>query len=169
MPKKRSQPAQRKPRMDAQRNRERILEVAKDAFARSGAGTSLDDIAKQAGVGAGTLYRHFPTRDALLEAVYRTEVEKLAAAERKLAQDLSPIEALRAWMLLFIDHIATKQLIAPALNTLVQLGWSPQRPTGRAIERDEQAIAQWKRKRRPEIKKKPKNKGLSSSSSTKAG
>jgi Winged helix-turn helix len=72
-------------------------------------------------------------------------------------------------MLLFIDHIATKQLIAPALNTLVQLGWSPQRPTGRAIERDEQAIAQWKRKRRPEIKKKPKNKGLSSSSSTKAG
>ena len=119
MPKKRSQPAQRKPRMDAQRNRERILEVAKDAFARSGAGTSLDDIAKQAGVGAGTLYRHFPTRDALLEAVYRTEVEKLAAAERKLAQDLSPMEALRAWMLLFVDYIATKQIIAPALNTLV--------------------------------------------------
>ena len=119
MPKKRSQPAQRKPRMDAQRNRARILEVAKDAFARSGAGASLDDIAKQAGVGAGTLYRHFPTRDALLEAVYRTEVEKLAAAERKLAQDLSPIEALRAWMLLFVDYIATKQIIAPALNTLV--------------------------------------------------
>ena len=119
MPKKRSQPAQRKPRMDAQRNRERILEVAKDAFARSGAGTSLDDIAKQAGVGTGTLYRHFPTRDALLEAVYRTEVEKLAAAERKLAQDLSPIEALRAWMLLFVDYIAAKQIIAPALNTIV--------------------------------------------------
>jgi AcrR family transcriptional regulator len=119
MPKKRSQPAQRKPRMDAQRNRERILAVAKDAFARSGAGTSLDDIAKQAGVGAGTLYRHFPARDVLLEAVYRTEVEKLAAAERKLARDLSPIEALRAWMLLFVDYIATKQIIAPALNTLV--------------------------------------------------
>jgi AcrR family transcriptional regulator len=119
MTKKRSQAAQRKPRMDAQRNRERILEVAKDAFARSGAGTSLDDIAKQAGVGAGTLYRHFPTRDALLEAVYRTEVEKLAAAERKLAEELSPIEALRAWMLLFVDYIATKQIIAPALNTLV--------------------------------------------------
>jgi AcrR family transcriptional regulator len=105
--------------VDAQRNRERILKVAKDAFARSGAGTSLDDIAKQAGVGAGTLYRHFPARNALLEAVYRTEVEKLAAAERKLAQDLSPIEALRAWMLLFVDYIATKQIIAPALNTLV--------------------------------------------------
>ena len=116
---KRSQPDPRKPRTDAQRNRERILEVAKDAFARSGAGTSLDDIAKQAGVGAGTLYRHFPTRDALLEAVYRTEVEKLASAQRKLAQDLSPMEALRAWMLLFVDYIATKQIIAPALNTLV--------------------------------------------------
>jgi transcriptional regulator GlxA family with amidase domain len=77
---KRSQPARRKPRMDAQLNRERILEVAKEAFPRSGASTSLDDIAKQAGVGAGTLYRHFPTRDTLLEAVYRTEVEKLAAA-----------------------------------------------------------------------------------------
>ena len=105
--------------MDAQRNRERILEVAKDAFARSGASTSLDDIAKQAGVGAGTLYRHFPTRDALLEAVYRTEVEKLAAAERKFAQTMPPIEALRAWMLLFVDYVATKQIIAPALNTLV--------------------------------------------------
>jgi AcrR family transcriptional regulator len=105
--------------MDAQLNRERILEVAKEAFARSGASTSLDDIAKHAGVGAGTLYRHFPTRDTLLEAVYRTEVEKLAAAERKLAQDLPPIEALRAWMLLFVEYIATKQIIAPALNTLV--------------------------------------------------
>jgi AcrR family transcriptional regulator len=119
MSKKRPEPAQRKTRTDAQRNRQRILEVAKEAFARSGANTSLDDIAKQAGVGAGTLYRHFPTRDALLEAVYRTEVEKLAAAERKLAQELSPIEALRAWMLLFVDHIATKQIIAPALNTFV--------------------------------------------------
>jgi AcrR family transcriptional regulator len=79
----------------------------------------LDDIAKQAGVGPGTLYRHFPTRDALLEAVYRTEVEKLAAAERKFAQARPPIEALRAWMLLFVHYIATKKIIAPALNTLV--------------------------------------------------
>ena len=118
MPKKRSQSVARKPRADAQRNRERILEVAKEAFTRSGANTSLDDIAKQAGVGAGTLYRHFPTRDELLEAVYRTEVEKLAAAERKFAETLPPIEALRAWLLLFVDYIATKQIIAPALNTL---------------------------------------------------
>jgi AcrR family transcriptional regulator len=116
---KRLRSVRRKPRTDAQRNRERILEVAKEAFARSGANTSLDEIATQAAVGAGTLYRHFPTRDALLEAVYRTEVEKLAAAERTLAQTLPPVEALRAWMLLFVDYIATKQIIAPALNTLV--------------------------------------------------
>jgi AcrR family transcriptional regulator len=116
---KRSQSHDRKPRTDAQRNRERILEVAKEAFSRHGANTSLDDIARQAGVGAGTLYRHFPSRDELLEAVYRTEVEKLAAAERKFAEDLPPMEALRAWMLLFVDYIATKQIIAPALNTLV--------------------------------------------------
>jgi AcrR family transcriptional regulator len=119
MAKKRTQSAGRKPRTDAQRNRERILEVAKEAFTRSGANTSLDEIAKQAGVGAGTLYRHFPTREDLLAAVYRTEVEKLAAAERRFAETLPPIEALRAWMLLFVDYIAAKQIIAPALNTLV--------------------------------------------------
>src|ERR1700742_3965191 len=119
MPKKPSPPATRKPRTDAQRNRERILQVAKAAFARSGANTSLDDVARQAGVGAGTLYRHFPTRDALLEAVYHTEVGKLAAAERELSEKLPPVEALRAWMLLFVDYIAEKHIIAPALNTFV--------------------------------------------------
>jgi AcrR family transcriptional regulator len=118
MAKRTSQRVQRKPRSDALRNRERILEVAKGAFTRDGANASLDDIAKQAGVGAGTLYRHFPTRDALIEAVYRTEVEKLAAAERKLTEAMPPIDALRAWMLLFVDHIATKKIIAPALNSL---------------------------------------------------
>ena len=119
MAKKRSQPVRRKPRTDAQRNRERILEAAKEAFTRFGADASLDDIAKQAGVGAGTLYRHFPTRDDLIEAVYRSEVEKLAAAERKFAETMPPVEALRAWMLLFVDHIAEKQIIAPALNSVV--------------------------------------------------
>jgi AcrR family transcriptional regulator len=111
--------AHRKPRADAERNRERILEVAKDAFTRFGADASLDDIAKQAGVGPGTLYRHFPAREELLQAVYRSELEKLAEAEQKFAQTMPPIEALRAWLLLFVDGIATKQLIAPALNTLV--------------------------------------------------
>jgi AcrR family transcriptional regulator len=109
----------RKPRTDAQQNRERILEVAKKEFTRSGPNASLDDIAREAGVGAGTLYRHFPTRDALIEAVYRTEVEKLAAAEKKFSETMRPIEALRAWMLLFVDYIAAKQIIAPALNSLV--------------------------------------------------
>jgi AcrR family transcriptional regulator len=119
MPTKHSQLAPRKPRTDAQRNRERILEVAKEAFTHSGANASLDDIAKQAGVGPGTLYRHFPTREELLKAVYRAELEKLAAAEQKLAQTMPPVAALRAWLLLFVDAIAAKQLIAPALNTLL--------------------------------------------------
>jgi AcrR family transcriptional regulator len=119
MPKKHSQPAERKWRSDAQENRDRILEVAKAAFTRSGADASLDDIAKQAGVGPGTLYRHFPTRDALIEAVYHTEVEKLAAAQRELSANLPPIEALRAWMMLFVDYLATKQIIASALNSVV--------------------------------------------------
>jgi AcrR family transcriptional regulator len=118
MPEKGS-PSDRKPRADAIRNRERLLEVAKDAFTRSGANASLEEIAKQAGVGPGTLYRHFPTREALLQAVYRSELEKLSAAEQKLAKELPPIEALRAWLLLFVDAIAAKQLIAPAVNTLV--------------------------------------------------
>jgi AcrR family transcriptional regulator len=114
----RTEPAPRKPRTDALRNRESILGAAKEAFTRYGADASLDEIARQAGVGAGTLYRHFPTRDALIEAVYQGEVEKLAAAERKFAATLPPVEALRAWMLLFVDHIAAKQIIAPALNSV---------------------------------------------------
>ena len=116
---KRSQSKSRKPRTDAQRNRERILEVAKEAFSQFGASASLDEIARESGVGPGTLYRHFPTREALLEAVYRTEVEKLAAAEQEFTRTLSPVDALRAWMLLFIDHIATKKLIAPVVNALL--------------------------------------------------
>ena len=116
--KKPTQPAQRKPRSDALRNRVRILEVAKGAFTRRGAATSLDDIAKEAGVGAGTLYRHFPTRDALIEAVYRSEVEKLAAAARGFIAAMSPMEALRAWLLLFVDYVAAKHIIAPALNSV---------------------------------------------------
>lgn len=116
---KRSQTPVRKPRTDAQRNRERILEMAKEAFTRFGANASLDDIATRAGVGPGTLYRHFPTRDVLIESVYRAEVEKLAASESRFAGTMEPVEALRAWMLLFVDHVAAKQIIAPALNTLV--------------------------------------------------
>jgi AcrR family transcriptional regulator len=111
-------PPVRKPRADAERNRERILEVAKEVFTREGAAASLDDIARRSGIGNATLYRHFSTRDALIEAVYRSEVEKLAAAEQRFAANMPPLEALRAWMLLFIDHIAGKMLIIPAMNTI---------------------------------------------------
>ena len=109
----------RKPRADAARNRERILEVAKEEFTRVGANASLEEIAKRADVGPGTLYRHFPTREELLVAVYRSEMEKLAAAARTLANSKSPVEALRAWLLLFVDAVETKHIIAPVLNTLV--------------------------------------------------
>jgi AcrR family transcriptional regulator len=117
--KKKTKRPQRKPRADAERNRERILQVAKVAFTRSGAHVSLDDIARQSGVGPGTLYRHFPTREALLEGVYRTEVAQLADAQKEFSRTLPPLEALRAWMLLFVDYIATKQIIAAALNSLL--------------------------------------------------
>jgi AcrR family transcriptional regulator len=108
----------RKPRADAQRNRELILEAAKAVFASDGAAASLDEVARRAGVGPGTLYRHFPTRDALIEAVYRSEVEKLAAAGPRFAATLPPLEALRAWMLLFVDHVAGKMLIVPVMDTV---------------------------------------------------
>jgi AcrR family transcriptional regulator len=108
----------RKPRSDAQRNRERILEVAKQVFTRRGADASMDEIAKRAKIGPGTLYRHFPTRDNLLEAVYITEVEKLAGAQKRLSTELTPIKALRAWLLVFIDYIAAKKIIIPALNAM---------------------------------------------------
>lgn len=118
MPKKPPPPPTRKPRADAQRNRERILAVAKAAFSERGAQASFDDIARQAGIGPGTLYRHFPNRDALIEAVYSSEVEKLAAAQARFAASMAPLEALRAWMLLFIDHVVGKTLIIPAMNTV---------------------------------------------------
>ena len=108
----------RKPRTDALRNRKRILEVAKTAFTRQGANASLEEIAKQAGVGTGTLYRHFPTRDELIEGVYRNEEEKLAAAAARFAETMSPLGALRAWMLLLVEYIAAKHVIAPALNAI---------------------------------------------------
>lgn len=111
-------PAVRKPRADALRNRERILKVARLVFTRRGAEATLDDIVRHAGIGPGTLYRHFPTRDALIEAVYRSEVEKLTEAGQRFAATMPAIEALRAWMLLLIDHVADKKLILPAMDTV---------------------------------------------------
>jgi AcrR family transcriptional regulator len=109
----------RKPRADGQRNRERLMEAAKVAFAEVGADVSLEQIARRAGVGIGTLYRHFPTRDAIVEAVYRREVSQLASSAERLLGDVTPGEALHGWMRLFVDYIATKKLIAPALGALV--------------------------------------------------
>ncbi len=78
----------------------------------------MDEIAKRSRIGPGTLYRHFPTRDELLAAVYISEVEKLAQAQKKFSAELPPIEAMRAWMLVFIDYVAAKKIIAPALNAM---------------------------------------------------
>jgi AcrR family transcriptional regulator len=109
----------RKPRSDGQRNRERLLEAAKAGFAASGVDASLEEIARRAGVGIGTLYRHFPTRDALVQAVYRREVEQLADSAARLLAAMPAGEALHRWMLLFLDYIATKKVLAAALAASV--------------------------------------------------
>ncbi|MBB2166825.1 TetR/AcrR family transcriptional regulator [Gluconacetobacter aggeris] len=111
--------SRRKPRSDGQRNRQHLLDTAKAAFQSGETDIALDEVARRAGVGIGTLYRHFANRDALIEAVYRNELDRLAAAATQLAGTHPPVEALRAWMLLFVDYIAAKQVIAPALNGLV--------------------------------------------------
>src|SRR5580698_4658936 len=131
----------RKPRADAQRNRERILEVAKQVFTRRGAEASMDEIAKRAKIGPGTLYRHFPTRDELLAAVYITEVEKLAEAQRKFSAELPPVEALRAWMLVFIEYIAAKKIIAPALNAMAGGPSRVFQQTGQVMEEAANSLA----------------------------
>ena len=106
----------RKPRADAERNRQRLTEVAKQAFAERGGDVTLDEIAKRAGMGIGTLYRHFPTRDAMLQAVYRHEVEQIADAGTRLLESTRPLDALRAWLRLFVDYIGTKKIIVSALD-----------------------------------------------------
>jgi AcrR family transcriptional regulator len=111
--------AVRKPRADAERNRVRLLETAKAAFAEKGSAASLDEIARVAGVGAGTLYRHFPTRDALVAAVYRNETEQLVSAADRLAETHPPVTALREWLLLFVDYMATKHGMSEVLNSIV--------------------------------------------------
>jgi AcrR family transcriptional regulator len=106
-------------RADARKNRARLIEVAKAMFREGGVDTGLESIAKAAGVGIGTLYRHFPTRDTLIEAVYRTETQNLAQAAPRLVETFPPVEALRAWLRLFVDYIATKQVMSPALASMV--------------------------------------------------
>jgi AcrR family transcriptional regulator len=109
----------RKGRADAERNRERLLEVAKAVFGEKAASASLEEIAREAGVGIGTLYRHFPTRDALIEAVYRSEVAHLASAATELSAKHPPLAALREWLLVFVDYLDAKYGMASVLNLLV--------------------------------------------------
>ena len=106
----------RKPRADSARNRQLLIDAAKAGFAEVGLNVSLEEIARRAGVGIGTLYRHFPAREAVVEAVYRREVEQLAEAVPQLLETSPAGEALHQWMHLFVDYIATKRLIAPSLG-----------------------------------------------------
>jgi AcrR family transcriptional regulator len=112
--------ALRKPRSDAVRNRERVLEAAKAVFSAGGADASLEAVAKRAGVGIGTLYRHFPTREALFEAVYRREVDQLSELAEQLKSAPAPVDALRRWMRSNVELVATKKGMISALALVVQ-------------------------------------------------
>jgi AcrR family transcriptional regulator len=105
----------RKPRADAVRNRERVLEAAKAVFSAGGPDASLEAVAKRAGVGIGTLYRHFPTREALFEAVYRREVEQLGELAEQLKSEAAPVDALRRWLRSNVEFVATKKGMSAAL------------------------------------------------------
>src|SRR5690348_7865580 len=106
-------------RADASRNRERLVEVASEVFAASGVDASLEKIAKQAGVGIGTLYRHYPTRDALVEAVYRHNVHLLCERADELSATLPPDQALAEWMQSFVAYVGSKRGLAPYLKSVV--------------------------------------------------
>ena len=112
-----SAPAKRL-RADASRNREKLIGIAAIDFAERGGDASLEEIARKAGVGIGTLYRHFPTREHLVEVVYRREVEALCAAADELAQHNAPDVALAEWMQRFVDYIAAKRGMANSLRIL---------------------------------------------------
>ncbi|MGW3122799.1 TetR/AcrR family transcriptional regulator [Streptomyces sp. NPDC001107] len=112
-------------RADARRNRERILEAAVRAFSEKGPDVAIDTIAKAAGVGSATLYRHFPTREALIEATYRNELARVCDSAAKLLADNPPDRAIRLWMDDFIDYLAAKQGMADALRAAVASGADP--------------------------------------------
>jgi AcrR family transcriptional regulator len=112
-------------RADAQRNRDRLLEAAVSAFSREGPDVTLDAIAKDAGVGIGTLYRHFPTREALVEAAYRNELARLCDAVADLLRIMPPDDATRAWMDRFVDYMTTKRGMADALRAVIASGGNP--------------------------------------------
>jgi AcrR family transcriptional regulator len=109
-------------RVDAQRNRRRLVEVAREAFTASGEKVTLEAVAREAGVGIGTLYRHFPTREALVEAVYRAELGGLCDSASELLTQQHPHIALRAWMDRFADYVATKRDMADTLRAVIASG-----------------------------------------------
>jgi len=111
--------AAHKLRADAARNRERLLKAATAVFGAGGADASLEAVARRAGVGIGTLYRHFPTREALFEAVYRHEVHQLIELADQLKDEASPVEALRRWLRSGVEFVATKKGMAAALALAV--------------------------------------------------
>jgi AcrR family transcriptional regulator len=112
-------------RADAQRNRDRLLAAALRAFSDGGPDVALDAIARDAGVGIGTLYRHFPTREALIEATYRNELARLCAAADELLATLPPDRATRAWMDRFVEYMATKHGMGDALRAVIASGGNP--------------------------------------------
>jgi AcrR family transcriptional regulator len=112
----------RRPRVDAERNRLRLLEAAQAAFTDAPGPVSLEQIARDAEVGIGTLYRHFPTREALVEAVYRKELAALCADAPGLLRVLPPDRALRAWMDRFGDYVTAKQEMADAIRAVFASG-----------------------------------------------
>ena len=112
-------PSTRRPRSDGERNRANLIAAAKRAFAERGAAASLEGIAREAEVSIASLYRHFPTRDALIEAVYRQETEMLIEAATELMAHREPEAALREWLLLFVEFLDAKRGMAEALNTLI--------------------------------------------------
>src|SRR5262245_45029759 len=109
----------RRPRADGERNRLSLVEAAKDAFAKAGATVSLEQIARGAGVSIATLYRHFPTRDELISAVYQQEVTTLIDAADRLMTKPEPVAALREWLMLFVDFLDAKHGMAEAMDTLI--------------------------------------------------
>ena len=106
-------------RADARRNRERLIEVGREAFAEHGADAPMDDIARRAGVGAGTLYRHFPTREALLLAVYRSDIDTIAQRAQVLGAELPPLEALTAWLHEQLDYISHRHGVGAAIKKML--------------------------------------------------
>jgi AcrR family transcriptional regulator len=106
-------------RADARRNRERLIDVGREAFSRYGVDAPMDDIARQAGVGPGTLYRHFPTREALLLAVYRSDIETIAERARVLGAELPPWEALAAWLREQLDYISHRKGVGAAIKKML--------------------------------------------------